>query len=53
MRVKFILSAAHQQICSCPSAAASRRCGNDLSTTMKYLRKITSGVADIGLGAPG
>jgi hypothetical protein len=33
--------------------AASRRRGNDLGTTIKYLRKTTSGAAGIDLGAPG
>jgi hypothetical protein len=31
----------------------SRRRGNDLGTTIKYLRKTSSGAAGIGLGAPG
>jgi hypothetical protein len=38
-RVKFILSAAHQHICTSPAATALRRSGNDLGTTIKYLRK--------------
>jgi hypothetical protein len=46
-------SAAHQQIFPSLAAAASRRRGNDLGTTIKYLRKTTSGAAGIGLGAPG
>jgi hypothetical protein len=36
-QINFALSAAHQQICSCPAATASRRRGNDLRTTIKYL----------------
>jgi macrodomain Ter protein organizer (MatP/YcbG family) len=35
-----------------PAATASRRRGNDLGATIKYLRKTTSGAAGIGLGAP-
>jgi hypothetical protein len=35
---------------SSPAAATSRRRGNDLGTTTKYLRKTTSGAAGIGLG---
>jgi hypothetical protein len=35
---------------SFPAATASRRRGNDLGTTIKYLRKTTSGAAGIGLG---
>jgi hypothetical protein len=49
-RVKFTFSAAHQQSCSSPAATALRRRGNDLGTTIKYLRKTTSGAAGIGLG---
>jgi len=52
-RVNYFVSAAHEQICSFRAAAASRRRGNDLGTTVKYLRKTTSGAAGIGLGAPG
>jgi hypothetical protein len=49
-RQNFIFSAAHQQSCPSPAAAASRRRGNDLGTTIKYLRKATSAAAGIGLG---
>jgi hypothetical protein len=49
----LLFSAAHQQICSSPAANASRRRGNDLGTTIKYLRKTTSGAEGIGLIAPG
>ena len=49
-QVNFALSAANQQICSCPAAAASRRRGNDLGRTIKYLRKTVRGAAGIGLG---
>jgi hypothetical protein len=41
------------QICSSPAAAASRRRGNDLGTTIKYLRNTAIGATGIGLGAPG
>jgi hypothetical protein len=51
-RVFFFFSAAHQQWCSFPAATASRRRGNDLGITIKYLGKTTSGAAGIGLGAP-
>ena len=44
-------TAGHQQSCSSPAATASRRRGNDLDITIKYLRKTTSGAAGIGLGA--
>jgi hypothetical protein len=47
----LLFSAAHQQSCSSPNATASRRRGNDLGTTIKYLRKTTSGAAGIGLGS--
>jgi hypothetical protein len=33
------------KICSSTAATASRRRGNDLGTTIKYLRKTTSGAA--------
>jgi len=46
----LLFSAAHQQSCSSPAAAPSRRRGNDLGTTIKYLRKTMIGAADIGLG---
>jgi hypothetical protein len=36
------ISAEYQHICSSPAAKASRRRGNDLSTTIKYLRKINA-----------
>jgi hypothetical protein len=49
-RLTLIFSAAHQQSCSSPAATASRRHGNDLGTTIKYLRKTASGAAGIGLG---
>jgi|AntAceMinimDraft_5_1070358.scaffolds.fasta_scaffold87721_2 hypothetical protein len=53
-RVKFtIFSAVYQHFCSSSAAAASRHRGNNLGTTIKYLRKTTSGAAGIGLGAPG
>jgi hypothetical protein len=45
----YFFSAAHQQICSSPAAAASRRRDNDLGTKIKYLQKSTSGAAGIGL----
>jgi hypothetical protein len=52
-RFNLLFSAAHQQICSSRAAKALRRRGNNLGTTIKYLRKTTSGAAGIGLGAPG
>jgi hypothetical protein len=33
-----LMPAAHQQSCSSPAAEVSRRRGNDLGTTIKYLR---------------
>ena len=50
IRVKFLCSAAHQQSFPSSAATASRNRGNDLSTTIKYLRKTTGGAAGIGLG---
>jgi hypothetical protein len=52
-RANVLFSAAHQQLFSSRAAVASRRRGNDLGTTINYLRKTTSGAAGIGLGAPG
>jgi hypothetical protein len=49
-RVNLLFSAAHQQRCSSPAATASRRRDNDLGTTIKYLRKTTSGATGIGIG---
>jgi hypothetical protein len=46
----LLFFAAHQQSCSSPAATASRRRGNYLSATAKYLQKTTSGAAGIGLG---
>jgi membrane protein YqaA with SNARE-associated domain len=37
-------------MCSSAAATASRRCGNDLGTTVMYLRKTTSGTAGNGQG---
>jgi hypothetical protein len=48
-RVNLLISAAHQQIRSSRAATTSRRRGSDLGTTIKYLRKTTSGAAGIGL----
>jgi hypothetical protein len=45
----YSFSAAHQQSCSRPAATASRRRGNDLGETTKYLRYTTSGAAGNGL----
>jgi phage gp36-like protein len=45
-----LYSAAHQQSCCSPAATASRCRGNDLDTTIKYLRQIASGAVGIGLG---
>jgi hypothetical protein len=52
-KANLFFSAAHQQICSSPAAIASWRRGSDLSATINYLRKTTSGATGIGLGAPG
>jgi hypothetical protein len=42
----------HNQLsCSSLAARAPRRHGKDLGTTIKYLRKTTSGAAGIGLGS--
>jgi hypothetical protein len=49
----LLFSASHQQICSTPAATALQRPGKNLGTTIKYLRKTTSGAAGIDLGAPG
>ena len=46
----YFFSAALQQIGSSSAATAPQRRGNDLGTTIKYLRKTTSGAAGIGLG---
>jgi hypothetical protein len=47
----LLFSAANHLICYFfPAATASRRRGNDLGDTIKYLRKITSGAPSIGLG---
>jgi hypothetical protein len=46
----LLFSAAHQQSCFSPATTASRRRGNDLGTTIKYLRKTTCGAAGISLG---
>jgi hypothetical protein len=50
-RVKCTRFPAHQQSFSSPAATASRRRGNNLGTTIKYLRKTTSGATGIALGA--
>ena len=46
----MLFSAAYQLSYFFPVATASRRRGSDLNTTIKYLRKTTSGAAGIGLG---
>jgi hypothetical protein len=48
-RENLLLSTVHQQIYSSPAGATSRRRGNDLGITIKFLRKTTSGTAGIGL----
>jgi hypothetical protein len=49
-RVKFTLLRCTSAGFSSPAAKTSRRRGNDLGTTIKYLRKTTSSTADIGPG---
>jgi hypothetical protein len=49
--VKFIFIRCIKHSCSSLAATASWRRGNDLGTTIKYLKKKTSGAAGIGLGA--
>jgi hypothetical protein len=49
---KFTLFCCTSAEFSSPAAAASRRRGNDLGTTFKYLRRTTSSAAGIGLCAP-
>jgi hypothetical protein len=51
--LNLLISNAHQQICFSSAAAVSRRRGSDLGTTIKYLRKTTSGTAGISLDVPG
>jgi hypothetical protein len=48
--LNLLYSAAHQQIFTSPAVTASRRRGNNLGTTIKYLLRTTSSVAGIGLG---